>query len=126
MVSLDNKNPSESQLEEILRRTGFPTELEVALTLERMKWFVTNSAYFFDIDKRKDREVDILAFREPPDPRSYASESFGFYPSLICECKKSTKYDWVFFSRTSRPYVLEGESVHGMLSPEGRYLTHRD
>jgi hypothetical protein len=114
MVPLDDKDTPEKQLEEILSETGYPVELEVASTLEGLKWAVTNNAYFLDSDENKEREVDILAFCEPPGPR--VAESFGFYPSLICECKKSTNYDWVFFTRANRPYFLGGESMHGMLS----------
>jgi hypothetical protein len=111
---LGDKDASEKQLEEILGETGFPVDLEVASTLERLKWLVTNNAYFLDPDENKEREVDILAFCQPPYPR--VAESLGFLPSLICECKKNTNYDWVFFTRVQQPYFLGGESMHGILS----------
>jgi hypothetical protein len=81
-------------IEEDIKKSGFPLEIEVSSVLRKDGWDLRNQAYYMDEDEGKPRAVDIVA------SKSYFEDFLGHNRLrilLIIECKKSQK-PWVFFT----------------------------
>jgi len=113
---MDSQKDFDQKLKDTIEKTGFQVELEIASKLENLEWLVIDNAYFYDDDKKKQREIDIHAFHNPTCSEMSYLKPIPFCPNLVCECKTSRDYAWVFFNRTSRPRLLEGLSIHGIIS----------
>jgi hypothetical protein len=80
-----------------IKATGFPTELEVAKTMNSFKWDVQQNTTYLDYELNKSREIDIVARKVF---HFLENEKLKFYVAinLIIEIKKSSKRPWVIFT----------------------------
>jgi hypothetical protein len=69
--------------------TGFPTEVQVALTLAEDKWSVTRNARYQVKNDNRYHEIDVIATKRLK-PGSITRIA------LVIECKKQEKYPWIF------------------------------
>lgn len=101
---MENDTQSEiRKIEEDIKQSGFPLEIEVSSILKKDKWTVRNQAYYLDEDERKQRAVDIIAYK------AFFEEFFDhdrLHISLVIECKKSSK-PWVFFTTPKEQRIFE-------------------
>lgn len=98
-------------LSDEIQKSGFPLEIEVSSILEDQKWVVLNNQPFRDPDEEELRSVDILAFHGPTVYERPETLPFGFSPRLVIECKKSSSYAWVFFTRPqdAKVFPMDGQ-----------------
>lgn len=94
-----------TRLHEDVLKTGFPTEVVTASTLESGGWYAALGQSYLDGQTSQSREFDVRGYRDvrgrfPNDPYH-----FGVY--LVIECKKSAK-PWVIFTHDN-----SGEKGHG-------------
>lgn len=80
-------------IEEDIKQSGFPLEIEVSSILKKDGWIVRNQAYYIDEDEEKPRAVDIVAHKSFFEK---FSDHDRLHISLVIECKKGSK-PWVFF-----------------------------
>ena len=103
---VDLKENMLRNLEEKLKETGYPLEIEVSNELERSKWLVSNNVFFED--EKGPKEIDVIAYREDYFDFSVKNLAPIFLNlKLLIECKKSN-LPWVFFTRPfdSRTFPL--------------------
>ena len=91
------------KISEEIKKSGFPLELRIANELIKRDYHVAHSLFFVDEDENKSREVDIRALK------NYVfSEGIGLGKfirnCLLIECKKCTKYPWVFLTSPGNAY----------------------
>lgn len=100
-MSHDEEESREHKIINELRKTGYPTEIVAATTLERLGWQVTHNPSYLDDTEGVSREFDLWARR----PRVVQADSKVFPVSvdLIIACKKSARAPWVFFMTPSGP-----------------------
>ena len=98
MIENDNK------LLEIIKKTGFPTELKVGSIFQKNDWYIRHSTYYTDIDnnEEKEREIDVSAVNE----REFIvnKKACKIIHHLICEVKKTdNSKPWIIFSTRKNP-----------------------
>ncbi|MHA1334018.1 MAG: hypothetical protein ACTSPL_08120 [Candidatus Odinarchaeia archaeon] len=78
--------------------TGYPLEIETASTLKNYKWNVMLPTRYHDLDEEKWRDLDIKAYKDMylGDIPDFNGE-YQLECHLVIQCKKSSKYAWVFF-----------------------------
>lgn len=90
------------KIEEEIKSSGFPLEIEATAILKEHGWSVRNQVYYIDKDEGKARSVDIVAHKA-------FFENFSAHDrlniSLVIECKKSVK-PWVFFTSSKEGQPL--------------------
>ncbi|HXB59546.1 MAG TPA: hypothetical protein VNU95_08270 [Candidatus Acidoferrales bacterium] len=85
-----------TELKELIKRSGFPFELQVAEQLQAYGFQVKLSEHFYNPLKQKDSELDILATQETSATHSRIGK-INLHLELAVECKDN-----------SLPYVLFG------------------
>ena len=83
---------------ELIKKTGFPSEILLIQHLQQAGWRVEEFDYFCDVDKdgvRKVRAIDAWANKDIPVA---SSEFDALNYSLICEVKKSQQ-PWIIFDK---------------------------
>ena len=93
----EDANTLRERIREDLLASGFPTELAVGGRLRSRGWLCQHAQYYIDLDEKKGREIDILAWKGshesrhgPDEPEASADASV----TLVVECKKSHR-PWV-------------------------------
>jgi hypothetical protein len=81
-----------------VRNSGYPLEQRVGCTLERKGWHSFYSIGYPDPITGKERELDILAYKEVRKRRL----------ELRISCKRSTAKPWVLFTEDSTRYYKHG------------------
>src|SRR6056297_1443809 len=90
---MDNGN-IKKKIKKNVNKTGFVFEYEVTNLLENYDWQVINSRYYMDIEYKKAREIDIIAYK------SKQIDKIRYYTVLIISCKKNEKSPfWVFYTK---------------------------
>lgn len=117
---VDNITDEVHKIEEEIRSSGLPLEIETTAILKEHGWEVRNQVYYMDKDEGKARSVDIVAHKA-------FFENFGAHDrlniSLVIECKKSVK-PWVFFtsSKEGQPlFELPMSIIKNFATPELKY-----
>jgi hypothetical protein len=88
------------EVEKMLEASGFPLEIEMSSLLEERDWTVAPSIFYQDLDQRNLREIDIIASKTCyEDSSGERFEPYELRLTLIIECKKSEKFNWVFYTR---------------------------
>lgn len=108
------------RVEEMLKKSGFPLEIEFSSFLEQKGWSVASSTFHQDQDQGIPREIDLIGWKilhEASGGRKLDPYELGV--NLIIECKKSEEYDWVFYTRP-RKRNLE---FYGPQYPKGLLYT---
>jgi hypothetical protein len=95
----------EDKLKKEVLRHGFPLEIEIQSILEDKDWAVFPTNFYIDPQTGKQREVDILSIH-PQTGHSEETNPIGFSPNLIIECKKSSEYCAILFSRKTIAFTL--------------------
>lgn len=97
-------------VESELQKSGFPLEIEVSSFLEERNWVVVSSPSYHDYDSQTRREIDLVAVRTlNVDSRGNKLDPYELHLTLVMQCKKSTKYHWVFYTRPRRDDKIEYE-----------------
>ncbi len=96
-----DKLPIEEKILEELQKTGYPTEIMAAATLQRLEWDVTHNPSYLDETEGISREFDIWAKRQWDAQTE--GKVFPISVDLIMACKKSADAPWVFFMTPSGP-----------------------
>jgi hypothetical protein len=104
---MTEKKSEIERIKEDLKKSGFPTEIQVSSILVKHGWDVENQAYYLDPEENKERTVDVVAHKAFFE-RMGKHDRFNF--SLIIECKKSEK-PWVFYSSSRKSEVAYIHSV---------------
>jgi hypothetical protein len=89
---------SENLLEQVkkaIEATGYPLELEIGAILEKKGWTPFHSIEYKDPFTKKNRELDILAFKLINDRRI----------ELRISCKSSSNKQFIFFTRKRKPII---------------------
>lgn len=77
-------------------KSGFPLQMQIGAQLKENGYDVINSPLFFDSDEKKTRELDIECSLWSPKKETQEPEWY-LNPFILIECKKSEKYNWVFY-----------------------------
>lgn len=93
---MPDPTPSFTDIERLVRESGFPFELQVAASLQALGFAVHLSHQYFDEKRQRPAEVDVLATRESRVETSNAGP-VRVILELAVECKDN-----------SLPYVLFG------------------
>lgn len=97
----ENQQKKIEKIREYVLKSGFPSEIEIGNILRKNGWIVGNQWPYVDKESSKIRAVDVYAMRlglQPP----------GLGISLLIECKKSIKHDWVFHTQKKEGEFLPG------------------
>lgn len=89
------KGPTELEIMEALRQSGYLLEQDVANLFESLGYHVQPNRAFKDPEEGKSREIDVWAIHRKhhsPDAKN------SFFVEFICECKNS-QFPLVFFGR---------------------------
>lgn len=85
-----------------IKKSGFPTELEVSNLFQKNGWEVNFNSYYLDQDENKGREIDLVAdFCQQKKGEDYTELHFFF----IIEVKKELKKPWIII--TTKPTGFE-------------------
>lgn len=107
--------PSESDILEAVRKSGYLMDQEVATVLENLGFHVQTSWPFEDPDEGESRELDVWAGLTATD---------GLAPNiaveLFCECKQSEERPFVFIARRRSRLDLNVVPTH-YICPLDRY-----
>lgn len=92
-------------IREILEKSGFPLELEVASIVEKelppSDWWISYNDYYWDEEESKGREIDLaLAFYVAD---GNGNVQFRVSPTILLECKKCSDGAWIFFVKKNNP-----------------------
>lgn len=79
-------------LDEAISKTGFLTEYNVQKLLEKHGWNVISNRYYIDDQKKIEREIDLLAFKNGV--------------RLVISCKKSDTDFWTFMTSQNNGVVV--------------------
>lgn len=107
----------EKRVIEDLEKTGFPSEFKVRNVLSAAKWMCSGISGFFDLDEQKQRQLDVVAWK---DCRDFVSkkEQIEAVWSLIIEVKKSEQgKPWVVFKEKNFSTEIFG-SEHSLANLE--------
>jgi len=98
-------------VERELQKSGFPLEIELSSFLEGRKWLVSSSVFYLDLDSGIQREIDLIASKTlTSDSDGNEFDPYHLRLTLILQCKKSTKWRWVFYTRPRVDNVSEFET----------------
>lgn len=91
---MEQKNIEE--LKNKVKKSGFPTELEIGSIFVKNGWSVEHNTYFIDKDEKKGREIDLIAefLLQHEKPDHYTEFIFRF----VIEVKKEIAKPWVIFT----------------------------
>jgi hypothetical protein len=104
------ENNERAFVESELQRSGFPLEIEVSSFLEERNWVVVSSPLYPDYDTQIQREIDLVALKTlGVDSQGKKLDPYQLCLTLVIQCKKSTKYHWVFYTRPRRDDKIEYE-----------------
>ena len=103
MNSGEGNKTLEEHLIQQIRMSGYPLEIEISNILDKRKYVVFNTQYYFDEEAQKGRAIDIYALPLDPDPYNDKILPFRLRTELMIECKKSESYAWVFYTRPRLP-----------------------
>ena len=98
MMEMTTINDLKDRLKREILKTGYPLEIETASILEDLGWAVFPNHFYLDPTENKPREIDIFAFPEATSSDK-SFDPIAFSPHLIIECKKSSDYSLVVFTR---------------------------
>lgn len=105
---------------EILR-TGYPTQVRLADSLQRESWGIVHSPAYLDDVEGISREYDLRAYRQWTVAGTSPPFLIGVY--LIIECKKSDK-PWVFFTtEETHDRGRLGELIRGSVADKNVFTT---
>jgi len=102
--------------------TGFPTEEQTSLALQKAGWSVIRNVRYLDKDERTHKEIDITAIKD------FKRKEFYFKLILVIECKKQENLPWVFFQGTSKiedPMTINLVCRSTVLDSTFKYLEKR-
>lgn len=94
---MSEKQSSEDNIIEELKKTGYPTEIVTGSILDQRQWEVMHNPSYLDDTEGRNREFDIRGYRWRPISTLETGTQFFVNVNLIVECKKSEK-PWVFFT----------------------------
>lgn len=103
MKQEERKDTLEDYLVERVKKSGYPLEIEVSDMLEREKFVVFNTQYYFDEESKQGRDIDIYALPFEPDPIDDRIRPLFLSMDVAIECKKSDTHAWVFYTRPRIP-----------------------
>ena len=103
---MPEKSFEEKVLDDV-RKSGFPTELEVTKRLIEKSWQVSNSCSYEDLDENKSREIDIVAHKMV----RHSSSDCRIIPYLVVEVKMDTSKPWVIFTTDDEEWADYGWSI---------------
>lgn len=106
----------ENYIREQVTKSGFPLEIAIYTCLEQHDWLPFSNNYYFDVDEKAEREIDITALPPPEvghDGRLVdLTAPYTLDIELAIECKKSTTHAWVFFTApTNSCYFYRGQTL---------------
>ena len=108
----------EKEIIERLKKSGYPLEIKVTLTLESRKWNVLNQEGYRDPESGKWRTIDILATKAIE--LSSSSSYRRLHTSLLIECKKM-ETSWVFWVRQKRTMrIFDPIVAYGLIKSESK------
>lgn len=97
---MTNKDSLKTKISKWLHQQGYPLEMWVASTVQKVGFRTVQSEYFRDPETGDPREVDVLAALQEQFP------DVLFRISLLIECKLSSDKPWLLF--TSKRIRLAG------------------
>jgi len=111
MKSEKQKRTLEDHIIEKIKKSGYPLEIEVSNLLDTKHYVVFNSQYYFDVEEKMGRDLDIYAM-----PFAFEKPDKKFLPlkmrtELAIECKKSETHAWVFYNRENTR--ISGHHISG-------------
>ena len=86
-------SPSEADILNAVRKSGYVLDQEAATVLEDLKFFVRTSWPYQDPDLGESRELDVWAFRK------IEAGTLAVCVELFCECKSGEERPFVFLTR---------------------------
>jgi len=89
LVDKEKKNRTTKRIKDIILKSGYLLEIDVADYLRQDGWLVFSQHPYSDKKENKPNFIDILAMKT-------IKKDLGV--SLLIECKKSTKHGWAFSS----------------------------
>jgi hypothetical protein len=99
-------------LADVICKSGFPLEIEVADILESHGWEVMPSLFYRDRDTNEFNEIDIIAHKTAAGAlKGSPNYPYRVTVGLIVECKKREKTAWVFFPRPRDPNDVDYSGV---------------
>lgn len=113
------KKTLEEYLIEKVKESGYPLEIEISKLLDK-DYIVFNTEYYFDAEKKQDRDIDIYAIPYvntevfTDDVLAKKMSPFFLRTEIAVECKKSETHAWIFFTRP----LLHPTNLH----TSGQYL----
>lgn len=103
MKEEDVKDTLEDYLLERVKKSGYPLEIEISDALEREKFVVFNTQYYFDEESKQGRDIDIYALPLVLDTTDYGIRPLFLSVDVAIECKKSETHAWIFYTRPRIP-----------------------
>lgn len=88
----------EEKIRNAVKKSGYPLEQRVGHLLMKKEWCVFYSVNYLDPDSDKERELDILAYKEIGERRL----------ELRISCKRDITKPWVFFTEDASRYYEHG------------------
>ena len=77
-----------------VQKSGYPLEQRMGYCLQKRNWIPFHSITYIDPSEEKQRELDLLAYRNIKERRI----------ELRISCKKSTSKPWIFFTEDTSRY----------------------
>lgn len=90
-------------------------EIEISNLLDKGRYAVFNTQYYFDEEEKQGRDIDIYAMPLECHPLEEKLAPFIVRTELAIECKKSETHAWIFYTRPRLPM----SSIH----MSGQYRT---
>ena len=78
-------------------------EIEISNLLDKGKYVVFNTQYYFDEEIKQGRDIDIYAMPLECHPLEEKLAPFNIRTELAIECKKSETHAWIFYTRPRIP-----------------------
>lgn len=102
-----------TRIKRAVRNSGYPLEQRVGYLLEQKGWHAFHSVGYHDPVMSKERELDVLAYKQIRERRI----------ELRISCKRSTAKPWVLFTEDATRYYEHGNTlkVTPVSSELGRY-----
>lgn len=88
------------RVEEDIRRSGYPTELNIHTALNSHRYVVHANDYYLDHDENKSRSID-LAVKAMEITAGNLTDALPIHVTMAIECKKSDNNAWVIFENNS-------------------------
>jgi len=100
---MTSKKSVEEHLVEQIKKSGYPLEIEISNLLDKGKYAVFNTQYYYDEETKQGRDIDIYAMPLECHPSEENLAPFNVRTELAVECKKSETHAWVFYTRPRIP-----------------------